>query len=577
MTMHLPVMPSTNYLAQHAPTMVSVGNQQGTQIGGRSSSKVPFAQLLQNLFVTPSETKTNDINQNIFPGSFSGEQNPVVGHLSNKPELDNASDNSVSSPTSEEKKSNVGQGKEIDYSGVASLILGITSAGSIIQPASEPIDDTAPNSNGSTQESPQPIATKIEQYLAELLTISKRPGDASESGLSELNSLSASAPSGVPSSGNDFMTMLSRKVAENPSMKENLLRLVSDSSNSSMNRSLSAEIEKILSRISAPGSQITPGDPQTNLSEKSSGGIAEAFGLQQAQAKSLSANILSNEKLNAAQQRQAIQPTRDSSQNYSDGKIAQNSSGKFSETTQLLSHSSGDKDSVTVSLLQSAAGQPVEVGKLSIARESQSTAKTGNISTVSDKPPVKAVFAFGKQNTDGGSTGQTKHDAPDIYTATSMDSRVDLRFKQEFTSAVENGHDTAFTKPDLAQVSQSIVREARLMTQENRSVVNVKLEPESLGSVVLRVSSDNGKISAEFNVRTTDAHQYLQSSIPELKQTLQSNGVTLSNLSVNLSGGESQTRQQQYPTRKNSQKFSMDTDPIEAARNFGYNTMELKV
>jgi len=48
---------------------------------------------------------------------------------------------------------------------------------------------------------------------------------------------------------------------------------------------------------------------------------------------------------------------------------------------------------------------------------------------------------------------------------------------------------------------------------------------------------------------------------------------------VSLSGGESQTRQQQSPAKKDSQRFSfeMENESSDSVRTFGYNTMEVKV
>ena len=96
---------------------------------------------------------------------------------------------------------------------------------------------------------------------------------------------------------------------------------------------------------------------------------------------------------------------------------------------------------------------------------------------------------------------------------------------------------------------------------------------------LLQVASDGDKISAQFSVKTPDARAYLESSVPEIRQSLQTNGISVSHLTVSLSGNDAHSSHPQYKWAKQQQKFSVNVpkESDENMRNFGYNTMEMKI
>ncbi len=132
----------------------------------------------------------------------------------------------------------------------------------------------------------------------------------------------------------------------------------------------------------------------------------------------------------------------------------------------------------------------------------------------------------------------------------------------------------------IHEIAQSILKEAKLMIQDGKSEVSIKLEPESLGSVVLKVASQDGKVSAEFNVRTQDARAYIESALPQMREMLTGSGISMQNMSVNLLGNSITDRNKHNFNRwKGRQQYPYKT-PVnidESIRDFGYNTMEMKI
>lgn len=218
----------------------------------------------------------------------------------------------------------------------------------------------------------------------------------------------------------------------------------------------------------------------------------------------------------------------------------------------------------------------------------QSTNSTSQISQIQ--------FSTSNPDSQGSSTsGSSGRDLANMMKAAAGQSFINasggakgnISFQQTLSTLSQNPPHT-FQQPDISQLTQGIIKEVGMMTQQGKTVVNMKLEPESLGSVTLQVSSEGGKISAQFNVKTADARAYLESSVPQIKQMLETNGVTVSHLNVSLSGGELPSGNARYNyqrRRQGARYYSSQTAKAttvaaampEISRTFGYNTMEIQL
>lgn len=252
--------------------------------------------------------------------------------------------------------------------------------------------------------------------------------------------------------------------------------------------------------------------------------------------------------------------------------------------------------SINVKVLSASDGTGALAGsRTSSASAPQSVPPGANVSqnavqsqgrvapSVANNNPQLVASARGQQKgTTSGSDGSPAKSSDQataaIFAASPANQKSDVSFKQTLSNVPQNQADIV---PDsnTTLITQSIVREVKMINQGGKSVVSLKLEPESLGSVVLQVTSDGDKISAQFNVKTPDARAYLESSVPEIRQSLQTNGISVSHLTVSLSGNGTQTNHPQYRWAKQQQKFStiVPTESDENMRNFGYNTMEMKL
>ncbi|MCL6450697.1 MAG: flagellar hook-length control protein FliK [Acetobacteraceae bacterium] len=89
--------------------------------------------------------------------------------------------------------------------------------------------------------------------------------------------------------------------------------------------------------------------------------------------------------------------------------------------------------------------------------------------------------------------------------------------------------------PDAA--AGEVVRHAQLVQREGGALeLRLRLEPDHLGEVSLRLVSREGRVEAEVLVSSHQARQAFEAELPRLRESLAQQGVTLGECSVDVGG-----------------------------------------
>lgn len=128
---------------------------------------------------------------------------------------------------------------------------------------------------------------------------------------------------------------------------------------------------------------------------------------------------------------------------------------------------------------------------------------------------------------------------------------------------------TEAAAPKDYQVVRQIVEQAKLIRIANEgSEMVIRLKPEHLGELTLRVSvTADGKVNAAFHTENLQTRGIIESSMIQLKQELQAQGIKVDNVSV-FSGlsqdffANSQAGQQGYP-QPSAQSRKLDMAALE--------------
>lgn len=85
---------------------------------------------------------------------------------------------------------------------------------------------------------------------------------------------------------------------------------------------------------------------------------------------------------------------------------------------------------------------------------------------------------------------------------------------------------------DVHEVAKQIVEQTRLITKPQNTEMIIKLKPEHLGELTLRVVIENGAVNASFHSNNSEVRNIIEASLPQLKQDMSNSGLKVDNVSV---------------------------------------------
>jgi len=88
--------------------------------------------------------------------------------------------------------------------------------------------------------------------------------------------------------------------------------------------------------------------------------------------------------------------------------------------------------------------------------------------------------------------------------------------------------------PLARPVLQQMVRSAQVQLGEEVSTLHLQLKPANLGDLDLRLSVEHGVLTAKFVTHSLEVKALIESALPELRQSLQEQGVPVEQLSVSV-------------------------------------------
>jgi flagellar hook-length control protein FliK len=77
---------------------------------------------------------------------------------------------------------------------------------------------------------------------------------------------------------------------------------------------------------------------------------------------------------------------------------------------------------------------------------------------------------------------------------------------------------------------------------DNKSEMVIKLKPNDLGNVTVKISIENGVMNAKFLADSIKVKETLESSLNNLKESLKEQGLNVQDLNVSVDSGRSQNQ-----------------------------------
>lgn len=115
--------------------------------------------------------------------------------------------------------------------------------------------------------------------------------------------------------------------------------------------------------------------------------------------------------------------------------------------------------------------------------------------------------------------------------------KADDGFENEITKAEEIVHEARdLTDRFLENVNvvKQMVKGVELKVSETSSEMSIKLDPENLGKVNLKIVTDNGIVTAKFEAENQKVKEIIESNLSLLKESLENKGIQINGLEVNV-------------------------------------------
>jgi flagellar hook-length control protein FliK len=109
-----------------------------------------------------------------------------------------------------------------------------------------------------------------------------------------------------------------------------------------------------------------------------------------------------------------------------------------------------------------------------------------------------------------------------------------LDFQLNIKQANMNLQKESLVKMNKADILNQVIKKADIFLQDGHQEMIMKLEPESLGKLNLKLVVENGLITAKFVAESQQVKEVLESNFNKLKDTLQEKGIAVQSFSVSV-------------------------------------------
>ncbi len=197
-------------------------------------------------------------------------------------------------------------------------------------------------------------------------------------------------------------------------------------------------------------------------------------------------------------------------------------------------------------------------------RTDSSEETTVNKAETEETVPVKTAESDRREERHGD-----RHDSPMSFAENLLNKVFDKL--NETTEAV------TYTEIDAQRIMEQITESIKVDISNELSEVNLKLHPESLGSVSVKISANHeGILTAHFTAQNESVKAIIESQAVVLREALESKGVTVEAIEVavqsheferNLSDQGKRQGSEERPGRRGVRRINLTEDSTEVSEN----------
>lgn len=203
---------------------------------------------------------------------------------------------------------------------------------------------------------------------------------------------------------------------------------------------------------------------------------------------------------------------------------------------ELAQNATEDENNSSQSNTQSNATQNTNVDAvevLDIEVSTEESVESSNITSATEDVLDEATVANGTVNNTQATTSQTLNTVNTEFSDMNINSNVKVGTDNSFVSQVAKslGSSNVDTENVLKQITDAMKVDIK---GDIANEVKITLRPAHLGDVTLKIVTENGIITAQFEAESQRVKEIIESNFNQLKDSLKQQGIEISNLQVNV-------------------------------------------
>lgn len=136
--------------------------------------------------------------------------------------------------------------------------------------------------------------------------------------------------------------------------------------------------------------------------------------------------------------------------------------------------------------------------------------------------------------------------------------------------------DKALPEIDEKQIINQIVNKAKLVIDDNKQEIRIKLKPEILGELMLKVEAEKGVLLARVMVDNYRTKELIEANLYQFREEIKENGLDIKTFEVFVGNNEDFQREnkQEFKFNKKSKKLNVKDKEIEGLKMYHDRTVE---
>ena len=131
----------------------------------------------------------------------------------------------------------------------------------------------------------------------------------------------------------------------------------------------------------------------------------------------------------------------------------------------------------------------------------------------------------------------------------------------------------AYEEVDKKQLIEQIVNKAKLIIDDNKQEIKIRLKPEILGELMLKMEVEKGTVLAKIMVDNYRTKELIEANLYQLKEDMKENGLKIKTFQVFVGTNEDFQREnrQGFNFKKRPGKLKVKNEDLKEIKTYGVN------